>query len=145
VNQRSLRRRPALKTRAKSAEDKRRCERAKPCGCAAPACSFVTTVPADRASDSESGAALGAPAGQHLPAILGRHASPEAVGPFTPQIARLVGAFHRADSVPEVPCANPPRACEKDGESYVRRCGVSTRAALLAGPARAVDNSAPAR
>lgn len=114
VKHESLRRRPDLNTRVYSAGESRRCARVKPCERADSAGS-LTAVPANRTSDRESGTPLGAPARQHLPAILGGHAGAETMGPFPAQIARLVGAFHRSGFRRGVPEADPPGACQKTG------------------------------
>lgn len=144
VNQVSPRRLPDLNTRVNSAGDSRRCAGEKPWEGAFPAGAVVTAVPANPTSDGESGTPLGAPTGQHQPAALRGHAGPETVGPFPFQIARLIGAFHRGDSVRRVPRANPCEAGQKDGKSYARLIWVSTKPAHAALGALPVDNSGPA-
>lgn len=99
VKQASLRRRPVFNTREKSAGDSRRRVAGRPCGARGAACPRSPVVPADRASDSESSAPLGAPTGQHKAAILRGHAGAESVGPLASQIARLIRALHRTVSV----------------------------------------------
>lgn len=145
VKQGSPRRRPDLNTRVNSAGERSRWARVKPCCRTGAASSFLAVVPADRFSDSEAGAALGAPARQHLTAIPGRHPGPEAMRPLASQIARLIGAFHRAVSIENGSGTNPARACQKDGKSYASPRGLSTGAAATASAGGAVDNPAVAR
>jgi hypothetical protein len=138
VKQESLRRRPDLNTRVNSAGESRRRFRGKRCdGAALP----LLLVAADRPSDSEASAALGAPPGQHLPAVLRSHAGTETMRPFPPQIARLIRAFHRRRPVREVPLARLPEARQKDEKSYAAHNGVSTKRAATPGWWPAVDNS----
>ena len=113
VNQASLRRRPVLKTREKSADDSSRRVAGKRRETCAAACPPSPVVPAGGASDSESGAPLGAPTGQHKAAILGGHARPETMGPFASQIARLIRALHRTLSVRGVAAANLRRPAKR--------------------------------
>jgi hypothetical protein len=101
IKQESPQRRPDLNTRPKSVGDSRRWARVKPWGTGTLAGSFLAAVSAERTSDSEAGAALGAPAGQHQPAALGGHAGTESVGAFPLDVARLIRAFHRCDPVDE--------------------------------------------
>lgn len=105
VKQESLQRRPDLNTRVNSAGASRRCAEEKPCERADSAGAFVTVVPANPTSDGESGTPLGAPTGQHQPTVLRGHAGPETMRPLPFHIARLIGAFHRADSVSR--CCGP--------------------------------------
>lgn len=144
VNQGSAWRLPDLNTRVNSAGDSRRCAGEKPWEGADSAGAVVTAVPANPTSDGESGTPLGAPTGQHQPAALRGHAGPETVGPLPFQIARLIGAFHRTDSVRRVPQANPCEAGQKDGKSYARLMRVSTDPAHVTLAAPPVDNSGPA-
>lgn len=132
VKQGLPRRRPDLNTRVNSAGERSRWARVKACCRTGAASSFLAVVPAGRFSDSEAGAALGAPARQHLTAIPGRHPGPEAMRPLASQIARLIGAFHRAVSIENGSGTNPARACQKDGKSYASAGGVSTAAAATA-------------
>ena len=145
VNQGLLRRRPDLKTRENSVGARSLWARVNPCGRGWLASSCLTVVPANRTSDSEAGAALGAPAGQHLTAIPGRHPGAKAMGPLTAQITRLIGAFHRAVSVRYGSGTNPRGACQKDGKSYARPGTLSTSAGAIRGRGRAVDNPGVAR
>lgn len=142
VKQSSPRRRPVLNTRLNSAGDNRRFARVKDCERAAVAGSFLTAVLPDRASDGESGAALGASARQHLAAALGCHAGAETMVALAAQVARLIGAFHGAVSVRGMPATDPTGApAKKDGKSYARACVVSTRPRCAARRGRPVDNS----
>lgn len=100
-------RRPDLNTRVNCSGDSKRCARVKACGCGGASGSLLTAIFAQRGLDGEPGAALGAPAGQHQPTVLGGHASAETMGPFPAQITRLIGAFHRTDSVREMRAAGP--------------------------------------
>lgn len=113
VNQASLRRRPVLNVREKSADESRRRVAGKRCETCEAACPCSPVVPASGASDGESGAPLGAPTGQHKAAILGGHARPETMGPFASQIARLIRALHRIVSVRGVAVANPQRPAKR--------------------------------
>lgn len=139
VNQASLRRRPDLNTREKSADESRRRVAGKRCETCEAACPCSPVVPADAASDGESDAPLGAPTGQHKAAILGGHARPEPMSSFASQIARLIRALHRIVSVRGVAaatCKGPP----KDGKCYSRRVGVSTDPGQAPAPRSSVDN-----
>jgi len=144
VKQGSPWRLPDLNTRVNSAGDSKRCAGEKPWEGADSAGAVVTAVPANPTSDGESGTPLGAPTGQHQPAALRGHAGPETVGPLPFQIARLIGAFHRTDSVRRVPQADPREAGQKDGKSYARLIRVSTKPADATLGAPPVDNSGPA-
>jgi hypothetical protein len=144
VKQKSLRRRPDLNTRVNSTGDSRRRLRGKRCDGAGFAVLPPLLVAAGRTSDSEASAALGAPPGQHLAAVLRGHAGAETMRPFPPQIARLIRAFHRRGPVREVPLARPSEARQKDGKSYAARNGVSTKRELTPGWRPAVDNPGPA-
>jgi hypothetical protein len=144
VKQESLRRRPDLNTLVNSAVDRRRRDGGKRCDCAELADLLLMLVAADRPSDSEPGAALGAPPGQHLPAIFRGHAGPKTMSPFPPQIARLIRAFHRRGPVRGAADA-PAEGRQKDGKSYAAHSEVSTRCSVAMQDEAAVDNSAPAR
>lgn len=77
---------------------------------------FRRPTAAGMRSGRQALATLGAAVGHDAAAADGRHAGPEAVAPFAHEFARLIGPFHRYDSV--VPTPAPGR--RNQGPLYKR-------------------------